>query len=123
MYLQYLEHLPIHFSGAGKSTLLNVLNRRNTSSLTITGDVRVNGADIGSAISVVSGYVQQDDMFIGLLTVEEHLTFHAMLRMSSSLTNVERKERVKNVMTEVINLFFVSPEGNNDFLYYIVREL
>ena len=32
-------------------------------------------------LSRVSAYVQQEDMFIGTLTVREHLNFYAMLRM------------------------------------------
>ena len=62
-------------SGAGKSTLLNVLARQNTHRLVVSGDVRVNGKDIGNSIKDISAYVQQEDIFIGTLTVKEHLTF------------------------------------------------
>ena len=41
----------------------------------VTGEVRVNGQMIGSGISNVSAYVQQDDLFIGSLKVMEHLWF------------------------------------------------
>ena len=65
-------------SGAGKTTLLNVINFRNRSNLKITGDVKINGKLIKSPIEIssVSGYVQQDTMFIGYLKVKEHLLFH-----------------------------------------------
>ena len=63
-------------SGAGKTTLLNILNFRNKGSLKVEGDVKINGkiAD-WDLITRYSGYVQQDDLFIGTMTVREHLTF------------------------------------------------
>ena len=68
-------------SGAGKTTLLNVLNFRNRGKLKIEGEIRVNGVLVKSVedISAVSGYVQQDDLFIGCLTVKEHLTFQVAI--------------------------------------------
>ena len=64
-------------SGAGKTTLLNALNFRNRGDLLIEGDIRINGHLVKSLekIAAVSGYVQQDDLFIGYLTVREHLQF------------------------------------------------
>lgn len=57
--------------------MLNVLNFRNRNNLLISGDVKVNGQLIESsdALAGISGYVQQDDLFIGTLTVKEHLKF------------------------------------------------
>ena len=65
-------------SGSGKTTLLNVLNFRNNGPLKIYGDVMLNGQVIDSieTISAVSGYVQQDDLFVSTLKVKEHLLFH-----------------------------------------------
>ena len=63
-------------SGAGKTTLLNILNFRNRGKLQVTGDVQINGkAANWDMVTRNSGYVQQDDLFIGTLTVREHLTF------------------------------------------------
>ena len=64
-------------SGAGKTTLLNVLNYRNRGTLKITGDVKINGSvvETRSALSSLSGYVQQEDLFIGTLKVGELLSF------------------------------------------------
>lgn len=61
----------------GKTTLLNVLNFRNRGSLKVHGDIKINGDNINSIeqISLLSGYVQQDDLFIGTLKVREHLLF------------------------------------------------
>ena len=62
-------------SGAGKSTLMNVLAYRNIASVRVAGTVTVNGHAIGLGINSMSAYVQQEDLFIGTLTVREHLTF------------------------------------------------
>mgnify|MGYP001810909278 CR=1 FL=1 len=67
-------------SGAGKTTLLNVLNYRNRGKLLIDGEVKVNGNVVKSQASIasISGYVQQDDMFIGFLKVKEQLRFQVI---------------------------------------------
>ena len=58
-------------SGSGKTTLLNVLNCRNRGTLEISGDIRMNGQSLASALTLasVSGYVQQEDLFIGTVIV------------------------------------------------------
>lgn len=68
-------------SGSGKTTLLNVLNSRNKGKLSVEGEIRVNGQLIRSTemIASVSGYVQQDEMFISSLKVREHLIFQVRL--------------------------------------------
>nr|QUF59466.1 ATP-binding cassette transporter Abcg-like1-2 [Brachionus angularis] len=89
-------------SGSGKTTLLNVLNFRNKGKLKIDGEVKINGqvAD-WDKITRYSGYVQQDDLFNGTLTVREHLTFVAMLKMGSKYTIEERHQRVDEVIQEL----------------------
>jgi ATP-binding cassette, subfamily G (WHITE), eye pigment precursor transporter len=54
---------------------------RSHDKLSIKGDIKINGTKINSLeeISSVSAYVQQDDLFIGHLTVKEHLTFQVGL--------------------------------------------
>jgi ABC-type multidrug transport system ATPase subunit len=61
----------------GKTTLLNVLTMRNQNKLISSGMVKINGYQISnvSQLAAISGYVQQDDLFIGTLKVEEHLKF------------------------------------------------
>ena len=63
------------YSGAGKSTLLNVLSHRNISSVNVSGTVFLNGTPVSDEINNMSAYVQQEDLFIGTLTVREHLMF------------------------------------------------
>jgi len=66
-------------SGSGKTTLLNVLTYRNRGSLSVSGEVRVNGGRVGSGMSSLAAYIQQEDLFIGTLTVREHLWFTVRL--------------------------------------------
>lgn len=100
-------------SGAGKTTLLNVLNFRNRGDLIIEGEVKVNGQLITSVseIASLSGYVQQDDLFIGSLTVKEHLIFQAMLRMDPKLNREERLNRVEEVMFDVTLMIIILNEN------------
>jgi ATP-binding cassette, subfamily G (WHITE), eye pigment precursor transporter len=90
-------------SGAGKTTLLNVLNYRNRANLQIEGEIRLNGQLIKSSntLAAVSGYVQQEDLFYGTLTVKEHLKFQAMLRMDKEFTKRDRMQRIEQVMNDV----------------------
>ncbi|GFY43706.1 protein white [Trichonephila inaurata madagascariensis] len=89
-------------SGAGKTTLLNVLTNRNLRLLDVHGEVLVNGQSVGESITKLSAYVQQDDLFIGTLSVREHLVFQALLRMDKELTYTERMTRVDEVILEVL---------------------
>ncbi|GFS54140.1 protein white [Nephila pilipes] len=88
-------------SGAGKTTLLNVLTNRNLRLLDVDGEVLVNGQNVGESIMKLSAYVQQDDLFIGTLSVREHLVFQALLRMDKHLTYDERMQRVDEVILEL----------------------
>ena len=63
-------------SGSGKTTLLNVLTRRNLGQLNVSGQVLVNGEELGDDIASISTYIQQDDLFIGTMTVREYLAFN-----------------------------------------------
>lgn len=72
-------------SGAGKTTLLNILNFRDKSKLIIESDVRVNGRPVNlKKISEYSGYVKQNDIFIGTMTVKEWLTFQVKFILSQT---------------------------------------
>ena len=91
-------------SGAGKTTLLNFLTMRNNGNLKASGVVKLNGRVINSSdeLASISGYVQQDDIFIGTIKVKEHLRFQAMLKLGKSYTTEEKNERVEEVLRDVI---------------------
>lgn len=86
-------------SGAGKSTLLNALTMRNVDALEISGERYCNSELVTpESLTAQSAYVQQDDMFIGTLTVREHLQFQARVRMDRHFNAKERMDRVQEVI-------------------------
>nr|UOU03361.1 ATP-binding cassette subfamily G-like 11-1 [Brachionus rubens] len=89
-------------SGSGKTSLLNALNFRNRESLKVTGDVKINQNVIDSLekISTFSGYVQQDDLFIGCIKVKEWLEFQANLKMDRCINDSEKKKRITDVLIQ-----------------------
>ncbi|KAG8229498.1 hypothetical protein J437_LFUL010073 [Ladona fulva] len=91
-------------SGAGKTTLLNALTFRTTPSVVIENGMRaLNGVPVYSshALASLSAYVQQDDLFIGTLTVKEHLIFQALVRMDRTIPYRQRMRRVEEVISEL----------------------
>lgn len=58
---------------------------RNQEKLITNGVVKINGYQISnvSQLAAISGYVQQDDLFIGTLKVEEHLKFQVKRKLSN----------------------------------------
>ncbi|DBA00887.1 TPA: hypothetical protein N0F65_008530 [Lagenidium giganteum] len=85
-------------SGAGKSTLLDCISARNQN---CTGKILVNGHPWSKSIAKHSCYVMQDDLFYANLTVLEHLTIQAKLRMERHWTPAQRDERVHQVINEL----------------------
>lgn len=91
-------------SGAGKTTLLNALAYRSTRGVQVSSySVRLlNGQRVGSKeMQARCAYVQQDDLFIGSLTVREHLMFQAMVRMPPDISTRQRRRRVDQVILEL----------------------
>lgn len=88
-------------SGAGKTTLLNALAYRS-SNVDITGLRAINGVPVDSVqLRSQCAYVQQDDLFIGSLTVQEHLIFQAMLRLGRGVSYQEKLARVDEVINDL----------------------
>ncbi|XP_038061442.1 broad substrate specificity ATP-binding cassette transporter ABCG2-like isoform X2 [Patiria miniata] len=87
-------------TGSGKTSLLDILARRKDPK-GLTGTVLVDGAPQPSNFKCVSGYVVQDDVVMGTLTVRENLTFSAALRLQDDISHEERKERVEDVIMEL----------------------
>ena len=91
-------------SGAGKSTLLNTLlfRHQHLRGLEVTGVRLANGRTVTpTSLTAVSAYVQQDDLMIGVLTVREHLTFQALLRMDSNIPDETRLSMVEQIIEDV----------------------
>lgn len=89
-------------SGAGKTTLLNALTFRSGCGVIASGVMAANGRRVSSTILTSrTAYVQQDDLFVGTLTVKEHLLFQAMVRMDRKIPMEQRFDRVHQVINEV----------------------
>ncbi|XP_025202813.1 protein white [Melanaphis sacchari] len=89
-------------SGAGKTTLLNSLTFRSNRNVMESGVRSINGIPVNSKLlTAVSAYVQQNDLFIGTLTVREHLIFQAMVRMDRDIPYEKRMARVEDVIQEL----------------------
>ncbi|RAK97266.1 putative ABC transporter, partial [Aspergillus ibericus CBS 121593] len=87
-------------SGCGKTTLLNVLARRAASSgAKTTGNCYVNGTGVdNTTFGRLTSYVEQEDALIGSLTVRETLKFAADLSLPSSVTKIQREERIQTLL-------------------------
>ncbi|XP_076756288.1 protein white isoform X1 [Xylocopa sonorina] len=89
-------------SGAGKTTLLNALTFRSSRGVTVSGVMAANGRRLSSTmLTSRTAYVQQDDLFVGTLTVREHLVFQAMVRMDRGIPMDQRIDRVQQVINEL----------------------
>lgn len=92
-------------SGAGKTTLLNALTFRSARGVTVSGTMAANHRKVSpNDLTSRTAYVQQDDLFVGTLTVEEHLLFQAMVRMDRHIPYSQRVKRVNDVISEVLEL-------------------
>ena len=86
-------------SGCGKSTLLKALNGANP----ITGgQITIQGLKLNNANYEVLkkhiGYVPQDDIVHGALTVGKTLFYAAKLRMANDVSNDEINEKIDSVL-------------------------
>jgi ATP-binding cassette subfamily G (WHITE) protein 2 len=59
------------------------------------------GLPISSSFKYIVGYVVQDDIISGTLTVRENIMFSANLRLPSDVFFNERKERVERIIQEL----------------------
>ncbi|KAF5890618.1 ABC transporter G family member 2, partial [Clarias magur] len=87
-------------TGSGKSSFLDVLAARKDPS-GLSGEVLIDGAPQPSNYKCLSGYVVQDDIVMGTLTVRENLCFSAALRLSSSIKQKEKEARVNRLISEL----------------------
>ncbi|CAH2050006.1 unnamed protein product, partial [Iphiclides podalirius] len=87
-------------SGAGKTTLLAAISRRDKSAM--TGYLMLNGRLAGAdLIARISGFVPQEDLSIGDLTVSEHMEFMARLMMDKRSSAPARARRVQQLLGEL----------------------
>ncbi|KAG5602856.1 hypothetical protein H5410_034226 [Solanum commersonii] len=86
-------------SGAGKTTFLSALTGKAAAGCTTTGSILINGkSDSIQSYKRVIGYVPQDDIVHGNLTVEENLWFSARCRLAADLAKPEKVLVVERVI-------------------------
>jgi ATP-binding cassette subfamily G (WHITE) protein 2 len=84
-------------TGSGKTTLLDLLADRKDRTGR-SGKVLINGQKRRANYKTLVGYVVQDDVVMGTLSVRENLEFSAALRLPCHMTRAQRKERVERVI-------------------------
>ncbi len=67
----------------------------------LSGEIFLNGSRLTSSLKYVIGYVVQDDIISGTLTVRENIMFSANIRLPSNLSLNERNDRVEKVIREL----------------------
>ncbi|XP_074849743.1 broad substrate specificity ATP-binding cassette transporter ABCG2-like [Carettochelys insculpta] len=87
-------------TGSGKSSLLDVIAARKDPH-GLSGEILINGAPRPANFKCISGYVVQDDVVMGTLTVRENFEFSAALRLPSTVHEQEKKERVNQIIREL----------------------
>ncbi|KAF7233474.1 hypothetical protein EG68_08766 [Paragonimus skrjabini miyazakii] len=87
-------------TGSGKSSLLDVLAGRKDPRF-LSGQVLVDGLPQPKNFKCISGYVVQDDIVMGTLTVRENLNFSAALRMTDQCSKQERRRKVNEIIDEL----------------------
>jgi len=88
-------------SGCGKTTLLDLLAGRKTVG-TITGDILYGGEKPSKAfLRRYTGYVEQFDTLLPILTPYEMLLYTAELKLPTSVPLEEKKHRVERVIRKL----------------------
>ncbi|CAG5011888.1 unnamed protein product [Parnassius apollo] len=88
-------------SGAGKTTLMSALAYRNPVGTITDGEIAMNGLPVGDFMHRESGYMHQDELFVENLTVIEHLSIMARLRMDRRTSSLARRRRVNQLMRQL----------------------
>ncbi|XP_075948030.1 broad substrate specificity ATP-binding cassette transporter ABCG2d isoform X1 [Anarhichas minor] len=87
-------------TGCGKSSFLDILAARKDPS-GLLGEVLIDKAPQPPNFKCLSGYVVQEDVVMGTLTVRENLCFSAALRLPSSVQQSEKEARVNHLIREL----------------------
>ncbi|XP_034021031.1 broad substrate specificity ATP-binding cassette transporter ABCG2-like isoform X2 [Thalassophryne amazonica] len=87
-------------TGSGKSSFLDVLAARKDPA-GLSGEVLINGAPQPPNFKCLSGYVVQEDVVMGTLTVRENFRFSAALRLPSSISQKQKEQKVNDLIQEL----------------------
>uniref|UniRef100_A0A3B5M3V0 ATP binding cassette subfamily G member 2 (JR blood group) n=1 Tax=Xiphophorus couchianus TaxID=32473 RepID=A0A3B5M3V0_9TELE len=87
-------------TGSGKSSFLDILAGRKDP-LGLLGEVLIDEAPQPPNFKCLSGYVVQEDVVMGTLTVRQNLSFSAALRLPASVPQREKEARVDHLLREL----------------------
>ena len=87
-------------TGSGKSSLLDILADRKDRR-GIRGTIWINGQTRPADFKYHVGYVAQDDIVSGTLTVRENLAFSANIRLPASVSAEEKTAIVNSVIEQL----------------------
>lgn len=102
-------------TGCGKSSLLDILaDRKDPHGL--SGRILVDGLPRHPSFKYAVGYVTQEDIFTGTLTVRENLLFSANLRLPKTVTAEEKNTRVLRIISDLSLESCANTRMGTDFL-------
>ncbi|GKT48118.1 brefeldin A resistance protein [Colletotrichum spaethianum] len=84
-------------SGAGKTTLLNTIAQRQKIGV-VSGEMLVNGANLGPEFQRGTGFCEQRDIHEGTATIREALEFSALLRQERAIPREEKIAYVDRII-------------------------
>ncbi|KAK0542954.1 ATP-binding cassette transporter snq2, partial [Tilletia horrida] len=84
-------------SGAGKTTLMTVLSQRGAAG-TVTGDLLLDGKELGPGFSKGTGLVLQGDVHLATQTVREAIEFSALLRQPKEVSREDKLADAQNAI-------------------------
>ncbi|XP_077444626.1 broad substrate specificity ATP-binding cassette transporter ABCG2 [Stigmatopora argus] len=87
-------------TGSGKSSFLDILAARK-SPAGLSGQVLIDGAHQPSNFKCLSGYVVQDDVVMGTLTVRENFSFSAALRLPSNVSRAVKEQKIEQLIHQL----------------------
>ncbi len=90
-------------SGAGKTSLLSLIAGELTNGK-VKGDISLNGEAIHlKTVKKISGFVFQDDLILGTMTVREAIAMSATLRLPREMAAEEKSKKVDDIIS-LLNL-------------------
>ncbi|CAM4828687.1 unnamed protein product, partial [Rotaria magnacalcarata] len=87
-------------TGCGKSSLLDLLADRKDRQ-GFEGEILLNGQIRTQNYKYHVGYVVQDDIVSGNLTVKENIMFSANVRLSTEYSTIEKSKTVDDVIVQL----------------------
>ncbi|KAK0145057.1 ATP-binding cassette sub-family G member 2 [Merluccius polli] len=104
-------------TGSGKTSLLDVIAGRKDPAGLRQGTVFVDGRPVTNDLRLTSGYVVQDDILMGTLSVRENLLFSANLRLDPKChSSADKQGRVITILEELGLTDCANTKIGTDFL-------